>query len=526
MMLRAIQRVYQASLWSRSRRLHLDLQRCEEVQSRRLKFLIRDNTSTVYGRDHSFSTIQSFRDYQSKVPIVDYENVENYIQRAAAGEKQVLTTEPILIFEESSGSTSGNKLLPCTAALFQEFSSATVPWLYDLNRSYDLLNGTTSYWSISPVTRKKRKTSGGIPIGFEDDTQYFGPMERWALKRMLAVSPEVARIEDSETWTDSTLHGLLRAENLGMISVWHPSFFGLLLRRIEIIWEEWILRNAPHRLAGIKKTLAHATLAESLWPRLQVVSCWGDGPAAQAMAELRRSMPNVRFQPKGLLATEGVVTFPLESPEGTRHVTAIGGHFLEFQNLHNPSHPPKMAHELEVGAEYAPLLSTGAGLYRYRLGDAVRCTGFHHSTPSLSFEGRMDQGVDLCGEKLNARQVDAVLLSSVKQMGLAPPFMLLAPEAEQERRYLLFVEGLTLEQGMNMAERVEKVFCESHGYAYARRLGQLLPIKAIIVQRGAENYLLAKQSQGKRLGQIKPTLLETPGPWLAAFFNPTQNRKG
>ena len=237
-----------------------------------------------------------------------------------------------------------------------------------------------------------------------------------------------------DAWADATARHLVAASNLGLISVWHPSFFVLLMRRIEASLDAMLEEVSAHRRAAVRRRLQNGTMGEALWPQLAVVSCWADAAAEDAVPALHRYVPHARIQPKGLLATEGVVSFPLQleylsgpaeaghydrtdptirsvrlQPDRTVHVAAITGHFLEFLDLDRPSAPPLLAHELRPGAVYAPVISTGGGFYRYKLGDAVRCCGFHQRAPLLHFEGRTDQVSDLCGEKLNPRMVAQAL---------------------------------------------------------------------------------------------------------------------
>ena len=79
--------------------------------------------------------------------------------------------------------------------------------------------------------------------------------------------------------------------------------------------------------------------------------------AAQALPGLRRYFPTTPLQGKGLLATEGVVSFPLWGQPAP--VAAVTSHFLEFEALEDDGHPVRLLHELREGAAYAPLLAWG-----------------------------------------------------------------------------------------------------------------------------------------------------------------------
>jgi hypothetical protein len=119
---------------------------------------------------YGFDRICTREEYQARVPIVDYDALEPFIERVASGERQVLTQAPVRMFERSSGSSAANKLIPYTDQTLREFSASTAPWLYDLYRAYPRLNGRRSYWSVSAAARKKEHTAGGIAIGMPRPT--------------------------------------------------------------------------------------------------------------------------------------------------------------------------------------------------------------------------------------------------------------------------------------------------------------------------------------------------------------------
>jgi hypothetical protein len=119
-----------------------------------------------------------------------------------------------------------------------------------------------------------------------------------------------------------------------------------------------------------------------------------------------------------------------------------------------------------MGEEYEVLLSTSAGLWRYRLGDKVRVTGQVKKTPTLQFIGRADGGCDLRGEKLHPDFV----AESLKLW--QPNFAMLAPIASRDG-YALYTEAdITSEQ-------IEARLSLNPHYAHCRRLGQLQAVKVI-----------------------------------------------
>ena len=152
--------------------------------------------------------------------------------------------------------------------------------------------------------------------------------------------------------------------------------------------ESLLSELCPARATNLRGALAQSgeVTFPTLWPALKLVSCWADKPSAQARDALLARMPGVALQAKGLLATEGVVTVPLGARRGA--IAAVASHFLEFINLDSPSARPRLVHEVQEGATYSPVLTTSGGLYRYKLGDAIRCVGHTAETPHFIVEGR------------------------------------------------------------------------------------------------------------------------------------------
>jgi hypothetical protein len=251
----------------------------------------------------------------------------------------------------------------------------------------------------------------------------------------------------------------------------------------------------------------------AIWPRLRLISCWADGPAAPYAEELRRRFPDVRLQPKGLLATEAFVSLPLAGHEGA--ALAVTAHFFEFLT---DSGEPRLAHQLERGGIYEVVVTTGGGFYRYRLHDAVEVVGFAGQAPCLRFAGKTDQISDWFGEKLNERFVAGVLERLFDRHGLRPKFAMVAPElVAGALRYVLYLEAA--QAGGGLSEDLDRALCENFHYAYCRRLGQLAPPRVAPVVDGAGRYLRACQEQGRKLGSVKPAALHKAthwGEWLEA----------
>jgi hypothetical protein len=503
-----------------------------EVQWRLLRSTVRRNRDTAYGRLHDFRSIRSVADFQARVPLVGYDDLDPFVERIRRGERRVLTAEPVLRLVPSSGSTAARKLVPWTATLGAEFGRALRAWTSDLLGSRPALRGGPAYWSVSPaVDGAEASEAGAVPVGFDEDTAYLGGPLAWLVRPLLAVPETLRHTRDVETFRYLTALGLLRAGELRLVSVWHPSFLALLLDAVERHFPALVRDVArgtvtppgpvpdalaaalrPWRVADpVRARLLQAgpAAAAGLWPRLALVSCWADGSAGGPAETLRRRLPGVEIQPKGLLATEGVVTVPF----GGVRPLAVCSHFFEFLDGRGAS---RTASELREGEHYSVVLTTGGGLYRYRLHDGVQVEGFAGRTPCLRFVGKEDRVSDLRGEKLDAGMVARVLERLLA--GHRPAFAMLAPEERGAAvRYTLFVESEgPLPPGLTAA--LDQALSANPHYGICRRLGQLdAPALFRIARDAHAAYLDAEQARGRRLGDVKPAALSTLTDWADHF---------
>ncbi len=520
--------------------------RVEEEQNAILMRVLAANADTEFGRSHGFSSIRTAVEYQQRVPLREYEDYREWIGRIACGSRNVLSRERVRMLEPTSGSSSASKLIPYTDSLQQEFQAGICAWIADLFLHCPDLMGGQAYWAVSPIAARINKPRDGeIPVGFEDDTSYLGGWQSRLVQSAMAVPSEVRLISDMDTFRYVTLLFLLRSGNLRLISVWNPTFLLLLTDRLPEWGDELAndlakgtirtVEELPPSLRGcmqpdqrrgreVRAALRANTLEEMharLWPKLRLISCWADANAAGGAELLAKLFPQTTVQSKGLLATEGFVSFPLSGREGA--ALAVRSHFLEFLPSHAPGNVdfehPRVAHELERGQQYSVVLTTGGGLYRYALHDLIEVTGHFHGCPMIRFVGREGYVSDWFGEKLNEAHVSRVLRSVFGELGIAPSFAMLACETEQARPgYVLYID--TAERDA-LVERtagiVESALHENFHYRYARKLGQLSALRAFRAVGAAESYMAASVRDGQRAGDVKPLALDRRNGWGRVF---------
>ena len=536
----AVNRLLRAMYTPQYRRF-LAVSDVREVQRRYLGELLQRNADTRYGRRYGFADLCSYKQFAERVPLTKYEDYAPYIERIANGAQRVLTAEPVLLFEPTSGSSGARKLIPYTASLRAEFQAGIRPWLCDLYTNVKGLCDGKSYWSITPLTGGKEYTPCGIPIGFEEDAAYFGKAEQAMMRHIFAVDGSVKLSGSTEQFWHDTAVQLLKSSAVSLISVWNPTFLTLLCG---------YLREEAHALARElpaqreRLYLAKNGRFDRVFPSLRLISLWADGSAASEIPAVRALFPGVQLQPKGLLATECFASFPLIGENGS--ILSIFSHFFEFRSLQTGR--IVTAERLQKG-EYELIVTTGGGFYRYCIGDVVEvveapgnrdfsstrsvnaCSALSHepnpgvrlpagdsprggemsdrtegtgcSAPRIRFLRRTGITSDLCGEKLT----EDFVRSCCEKLGIARNFCLLAPDG---RGYTLYTSARI------SPEAVEQALCEGYHYNYCRRLGQLRPVQVVQVGDDAEKaYLRRLTSEGMRLGDIKPAYLSGKSGWGA-----------
>lgn len=473
----------------------------KKVQEKYLSELLHKNRNTVYGKKYSFKSIKSYEDFVKNVPLTVYEDYEPYIEAMADGEENILTSQKLKLFELTSGSSGGKKMIPYTEALSREFLRGIKPWLYDIGKSVRGSSYGKSYWSITPVTEGKSFTKGGISVGFEEDSEYFGAVARAVMNRLFAVNPSVKFSEDMQDFYFKTASQLICCRELSLISVWNPTFLTILCDFISDNAEKLSASLPLERREDFLRAASEKRF-DKVFPKLAVISCWADGSAADHVPSLQRLFPEVLIQPKGILATECFISFPLCGEEGSR--LSVYSHFFEFRSMTDGQ--IVTADRLAEG-EYEVIVTTGGGFYRYCIGDIIKVLKvFEDRPPLIRFLRRNGISVDMFGEKLTEDFVRSVCI----KLGASENFCMLAPDGN---RYCLYTDSEKISR-----EELDALLCESYHYNYCRRLGQLRMAQVRVVRKDpARTYIERLTSEGMRAGDIKPSYLSAKKDWEKYF---------
>ena len=545
-------------------RFFVSARNSESAQRKILSRIIKGNSNTEFGIKNSFASIKTPEDFQTLVPVRTYEDFLPFIESVARGSKKILTDEEVRLFEPTSGSSSSSKLIPYTTGLKEDFRKGLDPWIFSLYFGHPELFGGSVYWSITPSHSEKRYTESGIPVGFAKDQEYFGGIQKWVLDTIMAVPSEVKNIKEIADFRYCTLLFLVSRRDLRLISVWNPTYLSLLLKDLETLFSEIIsdfnsgrisrlegvdeetrgilerrlrissgrireleaVRKRRHGLELLENSDSGRNLYEEIWPELKVISCWCDGNAEYQVGEIKKMFSRAEIQPKGLLSTEALVSFPFF---GEYSLLSVNSHFFEFEEWDGNPGKQKFfpAHQLQKGKQYKVVVTTNGGLYRYALGDIVEICDFWKKVPVMRFVGRSDKVVDLVGEKLNEILAERFVGETLKKFDISPLFWMVAPQKLDLGcyRYTLFMELRDFVEKdilVKLAEAIDGKFKENYHYRYARILGQLSGLGLFLIdskngESAGEIFIKTSYRLGQQLGSIKNARLHRYEDWAKEF---------
>lgn len=483
-------------------------QSIERVQSDKLKSYINKNAHTVFGIDHNFYSIKNYQSFIKNVPLTEYEDYKSYLNKIKKGQSHVLTFENPICVEPTSGSSGLPKFIPYTQTLLKEFEIGIGVWIYKLFKLSPKTFYGKQYWVTTPPLRKNYEF-GNIRVGLHNDTEYLSTMGRLIMTQTMSIDNSLMKFNDSDDFFKQTLIALLNDINLSFISAWSPSFLLQL--------DSFLRKNYNQIVSGISNLQRRSELLrlgenstwKEYWKNLEIVSCWTDASSVIWKKSLLKLLgKSVRIQPKGLLATEGIITIPIDT-KGT-HVLSVLSHFYEFKLLDNSV---VRAHELKSHDIATVIITTGGGLYRYNTHDLVKVNNVRDGICEFTFLGRDNKTSDLVGEKLNEQHVVELLEVINESMGIEINCFIIEGVIEVNSAYYLAhieanmpVDDSQLNQIQTLSE---KVLRKNIYYDQAINSGQLKSLKIQLEQKGFHQKLLKNYSKfhNIKFGDIKLPLL-------------------
>jgi hypothetical protein len=405
-----------------------------QAQERLLRQILETNAGTEFGRRHDFGDVTSFQQFQERVPISAYEDLEPYITAEMNGQPNQLAKDPPVLFTTTSGTTGNRKYIPMTREGKRAKAHLTWLWFCGLYRDHPGIVGGRILSVVSPEVESHAPS--GVPVGAESGHAYRtmpGPV-----KSMYTAPYPVFAIEDYEA-KYYTLLRLAAGQDISCIATVNPSTIILLGDRLAQHSESIIrdvrdgslssdvavpselrtslhLRPDPERARRLERAAAAGggVLRPGLaWPRLAAVGCWKGGTVGAYLAKFDTLFPQgVPIRDMGYYATELRGSVPL-SDQGDAGVIAVGTNVLEFHPAGEDRAPEGREllrlEQLQVGRRYFVYVTNASGLYRYDMNDIVEVTGHYGQTPLIRFVQKGKGVVSFTGEKLYEVQVIAAV---------------------------------------------------------------------------------------------------------------------
>jgi GH3 auxin-responsive promoter len=430
--------------------------------------IVAPNASCEFGRRHGFAAIRSIREFQQGVPVRSYEDFRSDIERMARGEAGVLTSEPVRRFFITSGSMSQPKYIPVTPSFVRDKSRAFQVFWNLVRETYPGVSRGSLVCNFSDSGHEQR-TAGGLLCSSE--TSFWNACWRGMSGKIRSPFPrEVADIADAEVRYYTIARILLEME-VAVLMTLNPStvlfLWDVISRNFQMLVDDVARGGLCPRVAvaaprEIREYMAaqfqgnklraqelekafvgnDVAIARRLWPNLQLVVCWRSPMVRPYLELLAPFLGDVPQRDYLTMASEGIIAIPLQN-EVSGGVLPIHTHFYEFvpEKLAEEDNPQTLlAHQLEVGKNYAVVLTTSAGMYRYNIGDIVRVNGFHGSTPALEFLHRAGHTCSLTGEKLTESQVVEAVSEAACYLGLKIGTFMLCPASRPYPHYVLLAE--------------------------------------------------------------------------------------
>lgn len=357
--------------------------------------LVASGQYTEFGRKYNFSHIQSLHDFKKRIPIHEYEDVKPYIQRMMAGEENILWNTPITWFAKSSGTTSDkSKFIPVSEESLKE---------NHYRASKDVL---TLYYVSHPesdlLTGKGLIIGGSHQINQLNDDIHYGDLSAVVLQNspfwsnwLRTPDLSIALMDEWESKIEKLARSTLNENVTSMAGV--PTWLIVLLRRIL-------------ELTG-KETI------KEVWPSLELYMHGGVSfvPYKQQFEKLIGAPINYMDMYN---ASEGFIAAQDDVDKDGMLLMLNHGIFYEFMPVgeYGSEHPRTIQlHEVEIGKNYAPVITTNGGLWRYLLGDTIQFVSLEPFRIKVS--GRLKHYINAFGEELIVDNTDKAIAIACQLTG-------------------------------------------------------------------------------------------------------------
>ncbi|WP_224999619.1 GH3 auxin-responsive promoter family protein [Cesiribacter sp. SM1] len=457
-----------------------------ESQRNVFRQLIESARNTAFGKDHGFGDIKTYRDFQERVPVADYEDLKKYIERVKGGEKDVLWPGQPLYFAKTSGTTSGTKYIP--------ISKESIP--YHINGARNALLNYVHSTGSSKFLDGKLMFLSGSPEMKKENGIYIGRLSGIVnhhvpgyLRTNQMPSWETNIIDDWETKVDTIVAETLDKDMtlISGIPPWVQMYFDKIVERTGKKIKDVFPNFSLFVYGGVNFEPYRAKLFETIGKHINSIETY---PASEGFIAYQDLQADLSQGNPGLL------------------LLLNHGIWYEFipADQYFEKNPPRLTIEdVELGVNYAVVMNTNAGLWGYSIGDTVQ---FVSKDPyRIIVSGRIKHFISAFGEHVIGSEVEGAMRAAVSKY---PEVELIeftvAPQvtpAEGLPLHEWFVEFATPPKDLAAFEKELNLQLQHRNTYYDDLItGSVLrPLEIRPLQRGAfQQYM---KSQGKLGGQNK-----------------------
>lgn len=376
--------------WFLKKRIHqmeLFIKYPHEVQNELLKNLISKAKNTEIGRQYDFSTIKTYSEFAKRLPVRNYEDYTESIERSRRGETNIFWPTPIKWFAKSSGTTNAkSKFIPVSddSLEYCHYSAGKDMLCMYLNNNpqSQMFTGKSLRLGGSKEIYRDKGTSYGDLSAILIDNMPF-----WA-EFSSTPSSEVSLMNDWEVKMQAIVDETIKEKVTSLAGV--PSWMLVLLN-------------------NVLETTGKQHLFE-VWPSLEVYFHGGVSFNPYA-PQYQKILPKENFRFYEIYnASEGF--FACQDQNNSKELLLLldYGIFYEFIPMDSySSDDPKVIplSEVQKDVNYAVVITTNAGLWRYKIGDTVRFTSL--SPYRIKVSGRTKHHINVFGEELIIENAETAL---------------------------------------------------------------------------------------------------------------------
>jgi GH3 auxin-responsive promoter len=366
-----------------------------DAQREVLQDIVTSAQYTEFGRKYNFHELFNIKTFKQAVPVHEYEDLKPYIERIMLGEQNVLWNTPIYWFAKSSGTTSDkSKFIPISEESLEDchFKAAkdALTLYYNFAPDSALLTGKGlvlgGSHNINPLNNEAQY--GDLSAVLLQNTPFWG---HWLRTPDLSI----ALMDEWESKIEKLAKSTIK-ENVTSISG-VPTWTLVLFRRIL-------------EITG-KKTMSE------VWPGLELYMHGGVSftPYKEQFQKLIGKKINYIEMYN---ASEGF--FAAQESPGDEGMLLFTDHgiFMEFMPVseYGKKHPQTISlQDVEVGKNYALIISTNAGLWRYLVGDTIQFTSLKPFRVRVS--GRLKHYMNAFGEEVIVDNSDKAIAFACERTG-------------------------------------------------------------------------------------------------------------